>query len=73
MLFFPGGGGGGGGGGARVEKKNATFWSKFSKKFLKMPFLACFIKSSFVAQKTWSKWGVIRCESMIFKIKSRKF
>ena len=38
--------------------KNANFRSKFSKKCLKTPFLACFFfKNLPAAQKIWLKWG----------------
>ena len=36
-------------------RKNAIFWSKFSKKCLKTPFLDCFFKFLPAAQKTWPK------------------
>ena len=39
------------------RKKNAIFWSKFSKKCLKTPFLACFFKILPAAQKIWPKLG----------------
>ena len=41
-------------GGARA-KKNAIFWSKFSKKYLKMPFLDWFFKILPAAHKIWPK------------------
>ena len=44
-------------GGARAEK-NAIFWSKFSKKCLKMPFLAYFFKILPTAHKFWPKQGL---------------
>ena len=37
--------------------KNAIFWSKFSEKCLKTPFLVCFLKILHAAQKIWQKQG----------------
>ena len=51
-----------------ARRKNAIFWSKFSKKCLKTPFLACFFKILPAAQTIWPKLGQKPCFGRARKI-----
>ena len=45
-------------GGGEVRAEKTIFFSNFSQKCLKTPFLACFFINLSAAQKFWSKWGL---------------
>ena len=59
--------------GGALARKNATFWSKFSKKCLKMPFLDSFFKILPAALKIWAKQALKRAKEHLKKNPTQPF